>query len=142
MASGGLGLSIDSDPNSSFLYHKQIEFSTLFLNTTTPKTSSGNLYSHKMDTTNNKNKNKNKSPFQVNHEISHQPFDHEMRPIINELDFFSQNNNHHNHSSASASASTSTPPSLNLHHHHHHINDHYTNPSLLEFKVNVSTHSL
>jgi len=93
-----------------------------------------------MDT---KNKNKNKSPFQVNltssNEISHQPFDHEMRPIINELDFFSQNKNHHN--LASASASTSTPPSLNLHHHHH-IHDHYTNPSLLEFKVNVSTHSL
>jgi len=139
MASGGLGLSIDSDPNSSFLYHKQIEFSTLFLNTTTTKTLGGNIYSHKMDTTNNnKNKNKNKSPFQVNHEISHQPFDHEMRPIINELDFFSQNKNHHN----LASASTSTPPSLNLHHHHHHINDHYTNPSPLEFKVNVSTHSL
>lgn len=134
MASGGLGLSIDSDPNSSFLYHKQIEFSTLFLNTTTSKTSSGNLYSHKMDTTNNKNK----SPFQVNHEISHQPFDHEMRPIINELDFFSQNNNHHN----LASASTSTPPSLNLHHHHHHIHDHYTDPSLLEFKVNTSLNLL
>jgi hypothetical protein len=92
-----------------------------------------------MDTTINNNKNKSPSttiPFQVNltssNDSSPSLSDHENRPIINELDFFSQNNNHEN----LASSSTSAPP-------YHHIHDHYTNPSsLLELKVNVSSHNL
>lgn len=57
-------------------------------------------------------------PFQVN-----LTSDHQNRPIIRELDFFSLNNNDH--------ASTSTPPNPYVH-------DHYTPSSPFEMNVNVS----
>ncbi|CAI8592788.1 unnamed protein product [Vicia faba] len=80
-----------------------------------------------MDPNNNNNKNMNMSPsktipFQVN-----LTSDHQNRPIIRELDFFSQNNSNH--------ASTSTPPNPYIH-------DHYTPPSPFEMKVNTSLNLL
>ncbi|CAL5200560.1 unnamed protein product [Lathyrus oleraceus] len=76
----------------------------------------------------NKNKNNNMSPsktipFQVNLNS-----DHQNRPIIRELDFFSPNNNN-NH------ASTSAPPNPYIH-------DQYTPSSPFEMKVNTSLNLL
>lgn len=118
----GVGLFIDSDPFFIFFSYK-IKFSTLFLNTST-KTLGENFVKKKMDPNNNKNNNMSPSktiPFQVNLNS-----DHQNRPIIRELDFFSPNNNN-NH------ASTSAPPNPYIH-------DHYTPSSPFEMKVNVSHH--
>ncbi|CAK8535498.1 unnamed protein product [Lathyrus sativus] len=78
-----------------------------------------------MDPNNNKNTSPSKAiPFQVNLDS-----DRQNRPIIRELDFFSQNNNNNNH------VSTSTPPNPYIH-------DHYTPSSPFEMKVNTSLNLL
>ncbi|KAK7272281.1 hypothetical protein RJT34_28778 [Clitoria ternatea] len=147
MARGG-GLSIDSDPIGNFFLHKPI-----VLNSFPEEDNSNNnnknqvkwKLGHNMDGTVSRKRSSpsstpttNTIPFQVNPSSSD---DHHKRPLIDEMDFFPQNNNNnnhnHSHNLASASASTSAPPSL-----HHLTHDHSSTPAILELKVNTGLNLL
>ncbi|XP_057458338.1 probable WRKY transcription factor 31 isoform X2 [Lotus japonicus] len=137
MARGG-GLSIDSDPiGSSFFHHKPIVLNSFpedhknnhNHNHNNNKKLSPNNMDNKVNNTANNNNSTATIPFQVNLSSSD-----EKRPIIDEMDFFSDNKNNNNnkdhHDTLVGSASTSAP------------HDHSTNPALLEFKVNTGLNLL